>query len=362
MLRTIENQFRNIVILLFAFLMFSCSERTGNIVRSLIKYDSLSVNIDYPILSNYLKLSSYVSEGNVYSVGYNHHTHSLDFINLSNTGNKVVELQREGPDAVFPPVAFCLVDNYVVWEDASGIALLTMDGELVRRLPVDDSYLLKPKGVTNASLINLHEADGCVFIPIAPIDSKKNVSLGKVYDLKKQSLDFLPVEYPYEVLEVAELLGGLAFPAITGGGERMLYNFPYSSMVYCYNKRTGETEKIDMMSQTLVRKVDAEDFRTKSPREKFEAESMSARFSEVYYSPELKIFYRIHYGVKERLFDKEREAYLMLYDESTEKITEYLLPTQFSEQYIVDKDIIYFIYKDNGDFGFRYAKVKLKDL
>lgn len=350
--------------LLAACMLFSCSEKPVNKVMPLVEYDSVSVNIDYPVLPAYSQLSSVVKDGTVYAVGYNHHLHSLDFVNLSGGEHRVVEFQREGADAVLNPQAFCVVGDYVVWEDASGLVLLTLEGKVIKRFSLDDEgrYLRKPFGVTNGKLTNLYQGNGEVFVPMTSAEMNESVFIGKALDLKNQTLDFLPLTYPKEIADVAQTLGGLAFPCITGDGNRILYSFPCSSMVYAYDKDSKKIKPIDMKTQTITNALDVEEFNTMSPRKKFEAESTSARFSEVHYSGSLGQYYRVHYGEKERLFDKTRETYLMLYDEKTGSTMEYLLPKDFSEEYIVVDDVVYFIYANDDDSTFNYAKIDLKKL
>lgn len=349
---------------LIVFFLFSCSEKPANKVVPLMKYDSVSVDIDYPILPAYSKLSPYIKDGLVYAVGYNHHLHTLDFVNISGGENRVVAFQREGADAVLPPVAFCLIDDLIAWEDASGVVLLSLEGKVIKRFSLDDGglYLMKPLGVINAALVNLYKDRGRILIPMTSADLDENVHIGKSLDMKNYSLDFLPLKYPQEIVMVAESLGGLAFPCITGNGNRILYNFPCSSMVYDYDKITGETNVIDMKSYTIDNQVDLAEFNTMSPRKKFEAGSTSARFGEVYYSGALSKYYRIHYGKKERLFDRSRETYLMLYDEKTGSTIEYILPDDFSEQYMVVDDVVYFMFINDDDSVFKYAKIDLKNL
>lgn len=347
-----------------ACLLFSCSEKPVNKVMSLVEYDSVSVNIDYPILPAYTELSSVVKDGTVYAVGYNHHLHSLDFVNLSGGKHYVVELQREGADAILPPVSFCLTGDCIVWEDASGIILLTMEGKVIKRFSLGNEgvYLMKPFGVTNAALVNLYKGDGHVFVPMTSVEMDENTFIGKALNLKDSTLDFLPMKYPQEIVGIAKTLGGLAFPNITDNGNKILYSFPCSSMVYVYDKNSGEMAGVDMKTYTIANQLDVEEFNTMSPRKKFEAESTSARFCEVYYSDNLGKYYRVHYGKKERLFDKTRETYLVLFDKKTGSSIEYLLPRHFSEQYMVLDDVIYFMCINDDDSTFKYAKIDLKNL
>ena len=349
---------------LITYCFLSCSEKSVNKVTSLVEYDSISVSIDYPILPAYSKLSSFVGDKAVYAVGYNHHLHSLDFVNFSGGKHHVVEFQREGADAILPPVAFCLIGDYIVWEDASGVVLLTLEGKVIKRFSLgsDGEYLMKPLGVTNAALVNLYKGNDHVFSPMTSAEMNENVFIGKSLNLKNSALDFLPIKYPQEIVGMTNILGGLAFPNITDNGNRILYSFPCSSMVYVYDKKSEKMTSIDMKTYTIVNQLDIEGFATMSPRKKFEAESTSARFGETYYSVNLGKYYRVHYGKKEHLFDKTRETYLMLFDENTGSSIEYLLPRHFSEQYMVLDDVIYFMYTNDDDSIFKYAKIDLKNL
>ena len=74
---------KSIVALHLVFAFASCSQEVKHQVLELTEYDSISVDIDYPYLSNYTRLKPIVRNGELYVVGYNHYEHYYDFINLS---------------------------------------------------------------------------------------------------------------------------------------------------------------------------------------------------------------------------------------------------------------------------------------
>ena len=61
--------------LLLVSLHLSCSQEARHQVLELKEYDSISVAIDYPILSNYVRLVPYARNGELFVVGYNHFEH-----------------------------------------------------------------------------------------------------------------------------------------------------------------------------------------------------------------------------------------------------------------------------------------------
>lgn len=148
-------------VLIWVAILCSCTKKEVQEVMQLRTYDSLSVTIDYPFLSSYGKLVECSLGDELYAVGYNRHLHSLDFMNLSGGENKVIEFQREGPDAMLSPISFCFTADNIVWEDASGLSVLSMKGMVLKRLSQKElacpanKNLMKPQGVTNSAYTSL---------------------------------------------------------------------------------------------------------------------------------------------------------------------------------------------------------------
>ena len=95
-----------VMALLFVVFYTSCSKEVKHQVLELVEYDSISVAIDYPILSNYVRLVPYVRNGELFVVGYNHFEHYYDFVNLSGGKHFSVELSDENHRMLFIPRGF----------------------------------------------------------------------------------------------------------------------------------------------------------------------------------------------------------------------------------------------------------------
>ena len=85
-------------------LLMACSpsqEQKQTISAGVLKYDSLSIPIDYPYLGFYYQFDFYREKGNLYWAGYNHLMHSIEVFDLTNRRTvQSYELEPEGPNAV----------------------------------------------------------------------------------------------------------------------------------------------------------------------------------------------------------------------------------------------------------------------
>ena len=148
--------------------------------------------------------------------------------------------------------------------------------------------------------------------------------------------------------------------------DRIIYNFPYSSNVYQYDRQTQETLVMDMPSQTIANELDMKEFEISNAAEKGKKELTSSRFDWVHYSAEADKYYRVHHAGYEDFNDKEasrmRKAYLMVYDEKNQTTKEYLLPSQFSAIYFIHDDVLYFDFDGTNDEVLTFAKIDLRKL
>lgn len=309
----------------FAFLACSEKGQTGEVML-LPEYDSIVINIDYPILSDYVALQAYSRDGEGYVIGYNHFNHSLDFISLSGREHLSVELQAEGPDGVLKGIEFCQLQDKVFCLDSSGLLMLDEDGKVVARMPMKDllapegKYRIRPRGLTFGNFSSINSRGSQAFVPLFPSGKDGSMKIGKVYDGTDHSINELPMEYPDEMREHIKLLGGLARPQITAYGDWILYNFPSSSSVYLYNRKSNQTETFRMDSRSVDNSFDLEKRKGNNLKGLFMNEMLTHRFKEVHYSAEAKVYYRVHYGARESMEDKERSIYLMVCDEDADNV------------------------------------------
>lgn len=354
-------------------LLLSCShsDDSGK-VYTLDNYDSISVVIDYPLLNSYTKLSACKFNGASFAGGYNHLTHSFDFVSLSGSDNFSISLDKEGADGVLPTSSFCFNPSCAVLEDESGIIAVSYKGKVINRIPYSSidtkKYSMKPTGVTMGGLTNLSVTESDVTIPLYPINvSSENLStynIGMEYNISENKLSSIPVNYPSRLVSQIEGFQGLVFPGISGYHDRILYNFPCSSYIYMYDRHSGVTDSINMTSMEIPAELSPLDTKSlKNPRKKFEFEGLSPRYCEPHYDSNSGKYFRIHYGPKSNMFDKKRSIGLIVMDGNRRSSREYRFPDNFSEKYIVMDGIIYIQYKNPSDENhIQFAKVEIKDL
>lgn len=354
------------IYLLLLILFASCSDKKNLEIGKLSVYDSIAVSIDYPILPEYARLVPYCKGDSIYMTGYNRHVHSIDFVNLSGGDSFVVPLRKEGPDGILPVQFFCFVGDSMVCRDQSGILVLAMDGSVVNRLSKTQivqsgQYSLGTRGLNNYRYMN--SSDGKALIHLSPVTHCDSVHIGKVYDVSKDSLEFLPPCYPSEVVENVPYLESLSIPDINiYDTDKIVYNFPFSSQVFLYDKKKGKTKVFDIRSGTIANELDFEKWKGMGVVDRALKEVLMSRFGRVYYSPLLEKYYRVHYGNLEEGNKKTRNMYLMVFDESGDFIKEYLLPSHFSEQYFFLHDTLYFACRSSNDDFINVAKIRLEML
>lgn len=357
------------IFLFLSVFLFSCSGKQMTEIKDLCGYDSISVSIDYPILPKYIKLIPYCIDNSVYATGYNYYEHSIDFINLNGGDSFIVQLQREGPNGVLPVQDYCFADDKIVCKDESGILTLSMDGNVINRLPIKEliapaeKYSVRPRGFSLSNYQYLNSLGDKVFIPLSPITESDSAHIGKIYDVSLHLLEPLYPCYPFQTVELAQYLGSLSIPDINmHSTDKIVYNFPYSSQVYFYDMKTTRTKVLNVLSQTINNEVDFEEWKRLDVVAKGKKELYISRFSRIYYNSSQKKYYRIHYGTKEEERGALRKVYLMSFDENGNSVKEHLLSSQFSEQYFYLHDTLYIACKSSNDNSFNIAKISLENL
>ena len=359
---------KSLISLFISVCLFSCSGKQVVETKQLSDYDSISVAIDFPILPQYVKLIPYCNGDSVYVTGYNYYEHSIDFISLSGGGNLMVSLEHEGPDGVLPVQDYCFVADKIICKDESGILTLDMNGSVTYRLPIKElvspaeDYSVRPLGFSLSNYLYLNSWRSKVMIPLSPIKKGDSAHIGKIYDISQHSLELLPPCYSTEMVDYIQYLGSLSIPDINMcGTDEIVYNFPFSSLVYLYDTKTARTEILDIRTRTIDNDIDFERWKGLPTVDKAMQELCISRFGRVYYSPSAGRYYRVHFSMKEEGV-KRREMYLMTFDEKGNSVEEYLLPSHFSEQYFYFHDALYFACRDSDETSFNVARVDLEHL
>ena len=358
---------KHFIFLCLSICLFSCSGKMINEIGELSIYDSISIPIDFPILSQYTKLKPYCNGDSVYITGYNHYEHSIDFINLADGEHFIIPLQHEGANGVLPVQDYCFAADKIVCKDESGILTLDMDGNVIDRLPVKElvappeEYSVRPLGASLGNFLYMNNWGSKIFIPLSPTPKGEKVHIGKIYDISQRSLEFLPPYYPTEIVGYTQYLGSLSVPDINMyGTDKIVYNYPFSSLVYLYDTKTATTEILDIQTKTIENNIDFEKWKGLNVVDKVKQELYMSRFGKVYYSLSTGKYYRIHWTMREEGKGKLRGIYLMIFDKKGNSLKEYLLPSHFSEQYFFFQDTLYFACRSSNDTSFNVVRISLE--
>lgn len=361
-----------LLILLFVILCSSCSRVNNNVDKTMVVYDSISVPIDFPFISDYVQIHPYVNGDTLFMLGYNHLMHSLDLIDMS-TGkkHKSIELEKEGDNGVYNVNSISgSQGNFAVMELA-GLKWLSSDGEVLKNIPLlefvdsitSNSYSLMNKGLSPGNYIGFAysvETQSC-FLPMASlknVDSKK-ISIGLMADLSNGCCRMLECSYPAPYDKNYSNLGTFSRAQFSVmDADRIIFNFYGSSRFWIYNTKTSELVEKDMPSSYTENEAKYPN----SSESLLEDEYTSLRFRPVHYIPSLKSFVRIHHAAKKDLKDMSNKRYLMYMGENGNKLVEYMMPPSFNERYFVHNTSLYFLLKGSNDSEFKLGVVDLEKI
>jgi len=362
---------------ILASLMMACSsgqEQKQTISAGVLKYDSLSIPIDYPYLGFYYRISSYEEGGNLYCAGYNHLMHSIEVFDLTNRrAVQSYELEPEGPNAVLKNQIsdFVVNDSLFVFRGyRNDVKVLSRkDGTLLKTimtLSPEDNYNLNFRGARDASYGGGEMGwDGGRIV--TPLFTKQKQTLedklALSVDLNTEKVEILPLSYPEEMKEGLGQYGSFTFPNFAIAEDRWVYNFAYSSRVYIYRKETGEVQTLDMKSNATPERPSPAGIKEgkRDFRKNVEFESTALRFCNVYYDRTADVYVRMHHAGVEDFMDK-RKSYLMIHRCKTGETLEYEMTEELSAKYFVSGGRVYIELKNPDDVCLRFAVVDLKSL
>ena len=357
------------------FLGYSCSGSQKHIVKNdLLEYDTISIPIDYPYVSFYYTSSLYAKNDTVLWAGYNHLTHSIDFVDITHQRPMgSLNLDDEGPNAIFKNQigSFVFNDSLIVFKDFSNNLKFysRMDGVICRKVtlfPSDEDWSSTYIGVLPGQFNNGFSMRLCGDMIVLPVFSKKESRMDDVIatsvNVRNFLVEHLNIHYPEVMREDLGRYGSLTYPCLTISSDRMVYNFPYSSRVYSYLLDENKIETLSLDSRmTGNLSASKPKMEKRDARRNFDYENMSLRFGEAYYDEKSDSYIRVHFDEKDNPFDVEK-SYLMAYNLKTQQVTEYSLPSCFSTRYYVSNGFIYFLLKNNSDDYLHFASINLEML
>ncbi len=342
--------------------------------KGVIEYDSLTLEIDFPYLSDYQCLTPVFYQDTLYAAGGNRFDNGINLLNIYGGKHREISVEREGPNGVLMPLIFCFTEGKFIVREQERISVLDMSGQVLHRFPVKDltpsdggtPYRLKPFGADIVGNTLIQAYDGEVFIPLATKPTTPTSSIGAVLDCENAKFNLLPIYNPEEVLPKRDEYDGMAFPYIMPYQDRLIISFPYTSQAYVYDRTSGQMTNLKMNSSFIPDEIDVPaNIKT---LEGIYFLSESPRYREVHYSPDLHKYYRFAWGKNEWMSylaksGERTSSYLIVYDELTGENREYKLPMSFSaRQNIVHNDTLYVALINDTDDFFHFAKINLAKL
>lgn len=213
--------------------------------------------ISIPFHENLLGLKSYSttsywpldSIGTI--VGYNHYTHSLDFLNLKESRlSHVIQLSKEGPNGIYDKV--CGIYPYKkdsIWiYDHINFYLIDNVGNVRKKIFLGDRDLIRID--TNHRMYTAKFAYNA---------SKHSLSFlvdkGNGYAINEYSIDDGQIINEYNLLpsvynkDGKQMFADMNCPNVSFTNEKIIYNYPYESTIYVFNLQTKEHVKYGASSQ-----------------------------------------------------------------------------------------------------------------
>ncbi len=299
-------------------------------------------------------------------IGYNYQEHALDCIHLDTKQISQISLQQEGPDAIVRLTGLYGHKKDSIWlsDESERIFLINQKGGILKRIRVRD-YLQDDEELilnTNHAMSTVHlyyDAYHQSLLCTVKDRSTSPVSF-KVKEISLQQEKVLTYELSPSVIEpnVSKGYANMSEPNVNFQGDNIIYNYPIESHIYLLNRRTGERKVIDAASRYTKNKADKCSSKTDYTaweRHGFE----NSHFFDIMYIPQYDMYARLHFGPIDfetnrnlRIVAYQRPIYLMLFDNSFQKLCEVELPSNRYNPYtgwnVTKSSIAFFVDGEQG--------------
>lgn len=341
-------------ILYFVFLI-SCNTPKDNkeaISSSLIKIDTLSVNINENYMQNYTSLRNRIYNDQLYA--YNIHQHTIDIFDFATQNfTSQIKLQREGADGIPNINSFIVANEFIIAQNESNYIIIDYNGHIVKKISKeiltnnldDKDYLLNAPN--NISISNFEDMtydsnEKKLIVPISTLDPfklKGKYCLANI-DINTEKISFYPITYPDNLSN--EYYGKLSRPNSLIIKNRIIYNFSYSSNIYSFDKNSTTTNSYDITSN-FTKNISEQLDKNANIKKQLDHYFHSLFFHGIQYDQYRNIFYRIHTDKSSDMsVFNNKETYLTIISENLEKITEIKLPTNLYPIFnITEKGLIF---------------------
>lgn len=344
----------SLFILYFVFLI-SCNtpkDKNEAISSSLIKIDTLSVNINENYMQNYTSLRNRIYNDQLYA--YNIHQHTIDIFDFATQNfTSQIKLQREGANGIPNINSFIVANEFIIAQNESNYIIIDYNGHIVKKISKeiltnnldDKDYLLNAPN--NISISNFEDMtydsnEKKLIVPISTLDPfklKGKYCLASI-DINTEKISFYPITYPDNLSN--EYYGKLSRPNSLIIKNRIIYNFSYSSNIYSFDKNSTTTNSYDITSNFTKNTSEQLD-KNANIKKQLDHYFHSLFFHGIQYDQYRNIFYRIHTNKSSDMsVFNNKETYLTIISENLEKITEIKLPTNLYPIFnITEKGLIF---------------------
>ena len=335
-----------------------------------LRFDTMSIVIDYPYLSSYTLHSSYVKLDTLFWSGYNHMTHCIDIFDLTNKkAHKTIQLEKEGPNGIINFSNYILADSFLVFADYQNeISLFSIPNKIVykRLTPVPNSmYRLCYNGLlsgTYNSSVSMRLHNNSLIFPIYPIKGQNTDDILAVnLELSTYQYSNLPFTYPDGMIEDFSQYGSLTYISLMNYKDRIVFNFPYSSNIYIYDKSSSQIKSIPLDSKSTKNKSKKMTALKRDYSEVFKYEDETLRFRETYYFDKSNKYVRIHHNDINNETNI-RDTYLITYNNATQNVEEYKIPPFFSHIYFAANENLVFLLNSSNDNELKFAIVDINSI
>ena len=348
----------------------SCITSTPKIKK--LSYEEISVPVTFPYMERY------ESNGNIWCKndtfffgGYNRHIHAIDIIDLTHQKTlRSIPLEEQGPNAINHIRNLYIHDTLIICRNAMSFLSINNNGKITSKWDINQIqdtltqkyYLLNRGGAVlgNYKHFCYHPESNTIFYQIYPksLQDDRYFAMAE-FNLQNQHYQFLPVFYP-TYFDHNILYSDFSSIYLLKKGNNIIYNYPYSCQVYCYNITSKKLKEYSLESSFTSNNLSLKKLPL-SPKEKMKYELNSLRFGPIYAFEELNIYARIHYAPQK---DKEtiRKKYLMLFDEQFHIIAEYPLSENFRDKYYMAGNYIFFYLSNISEGFFKIAKSDISKL
>jgi hypothetical protein len=337
-------------------LLFGCSQNAQNNGTQNNAENSYQISMDtiwIPIDENCLGSYSFTAINGDFFYGKNNFLNTIDVFDLRTKKTvRNIPIQKEGPHGIPMIDDFVVNDSLLIIDGRTHFFQVDFQGSIVQKIPkkdfnVENKYegytidQLRPVSISNfRNLVYLSQSNELII----PLYNKSIQDLRLKYagfcavavHLNTKNVELLPIPYP-ELFKQKRNYGNLDEIQLTVKGDSIVYNFPNSSEIHLFNRKTKRISDYTIDSKYTPNRSDVLDFHADRSRI-MDHYLKSTFFHRIVYDPYRNLFFRLHASKCESdRFLEDRNFYLVIMNDSFEKLDEIVLPSTVYPIYNVTK-------------------------